>query len=779
MFTDMVGYSALAGRDEELCLELLEEHRLVIRRTYLSYGGKEIKTIGDAFFIEFASVVEAVRCAVEIQTALFERNLAVPDERRVQIRIGIHLGDIVDSEDDRYGNEINIAARIEPLARPGGISVTQQVVDQITRKLDLPVRRLGKLKLKNIESPPEVFRIILPWERTTPPLKALRNLIPRGTTLESRLLTLQLLASLAALTWVFSQLLHPQAKPVDLPLRSPALAKPSQQTLPASWQYALGSEETPTTEWKPFDIVHTAQYADVLEGDYLLKLQFTPDHSFRHPAMVLGLVSEVHRAYLNGKFVGGSQHFSDLAAYSFSTDLVQESKTNTLLIKAHSRHTLTPGLYLLPNVAPSIGEYEDISQIVETDEVHFHVLRSVYFAISLMIACASLAYCGSRKTPRKYLYYSLFLFLGSLCLAYYNMYVTSELDYQSIRFIKVLAFGLSSFALCSVDFHLRGKKRLERVNNFSGLVAMGVAAIVLLDHGLLPSQFVHRYNFSLLAISAYSVVWLSVLTWRAVFRKLVSRDPYLLLAFGATITLLAYASLIGPTLISSAHQEQIKNVAIVYPFVFAMLVFSNGLADYIRKSRVVTYKRKKDDLILSISTLSAECIDAPETITMIQKKLTDFLEASRSTIYLAEMENIPGGETYLKATYIHGPHGIKSKIQKVVRPGSGIIGYCMAHRTAVWVEDIRKDPRFQTELSRRLDNSSSYKTGSFIVVPLLIGSELLGVITIADRGDGRPFTRTDFCVMHLVAKDLAFILGNSRTGQKGSAVGAEPLKNAS
>ncbi len=128
MFTDMVGYSALTQKNEKLALELLEEHKRALRSVFPKYGGQEIKTIGDAFLVEFGSAVNAAQCAVEIQKKLHQRNESVKPERVVQIRIGLHVGDVVYKEKDVFGDGVNIASRIEPLAVPGGICVSEELV---------------------------------------------------------------------------------------------------------------------------------------------------------------------------------------------------------------------------------------------------------------------------------------------------------------------------------------------------------------------------------------------------------------------------------------------------------------------------------------------------------------------------------------------------------------------------------------------------------------------------------------------------------------------------
>ncbi len=161
MFTDMVGFSAAAQRDEGVALKLLEEHRNLLRPVFLEHHGHEIKTIGDGFLVEFASAVAAVKCAIEIQTALAERNLDVPEGGELRVRIGIHLGDVLVREGDIVGDGVNIAARVEPLAEPGGVAVTKQVFDQVYNKIPQPLRSIGKRKLKNIKDELEVYRIVL------------------------------------------------------------------------------------------------------------------------------------------------------------------------------------------------------------------------------------------------------------------------------------------------------------------------------------------------------------------------------------------------------------------------------------------------------------------------------------------------------------------------------------------------------------------------------------------------------------------------------------------
>lgn len=164
MFTDMAGYSSLAQQNEQLAQELLEEHRALLRLLFLRFHGIEIKTIGDAFLVEFSSALEAAQCAIEIQRALAKRNHDVTSERRIELKIGIHIGDIVHRGGDVYGDGVNIASRIEALAGAGGICVSMDVERQIRNALEARFEKLGPADLKNIKLPMELFRIVLPWE---------------------------------------------------------------------------------------------------------------------------------------------------------------------------------------------------------------------------------------------------------------------------------------------------------------------------------------------------------------------------------------------------------------------------------------------------------------------------------------------------------------------------------------------------------------------------------------------------------------------------------------
>jgi adenylate cyclase len=158
---DVVGYSKLAGSDEERTLARLRALRSdLIDPTIAVHHGRVVKRTGDGSIIEFRSVVDAVRCAIEVQNGMVERNAGLPPERRIEFRVGVHLGDVVEESDgDLMGDGVNIAARLEGIAKPGAICLSEDAYRQVKARLDLTVNDLGATQLKNIAEPMRVYSL--------------------------------------------------------------------------------------------------------------------------------------------------------------------------------------------------------------------------------------------------------------------------------------------------------------------------------------------------------------------------------------------------------------------------------------------------------------------------------------------------------------------------------------------------------------------------------------------------------------------------------------------
>jgi adenylate cyclase len=159
MFTDIVGFAAVTQQSESRGLALLERHNRLLRPTFSRHRGREVKAIGDGFLVEFESALDAVNCALEIQRALREYNTSAEEDWQVHVRIGVHLGDVVPANGDVLGDAVNLASRIEPLARPDGICVSEQVYAQVRNKLPASFERLPARELKNIQGSVEVYAV--------------------------------------------------------------------------------------------------------------------------------------------------------------------------------------------------------------------------------------------------------------------------------------------------------------------------------------------------------------------------------------------------------------------------------------------------------------------------------------------------------------------------------------------------------------------------------------------------------------------------------------------
>ncbi len=159
---DMVGYSRLMEVDEEDTIARQKAHRAeLIDPTIAEHRGRIVKLMGDGALVEFASVVDAVKCAVAVQAGMAGRETDVPEDRRIRYRIGVNTGDIVIDGDDILGDGVNVAARLEGLAEPGGICIPRKVFEEVRNQLDVGYAFIGEQKVKNIETAIPVYRVLL------------------------------------------------------------------------------------------------------------------------------------------------------------------------------------------------------------------------------------------------------------------------------------------------------------------------------------------------------------------------------------------------------------------------------------------------------------------------------------------------------------------------------------------------------------------------------------------------------------------------------------------
>jgi len=231
MFTDMTGFSRKMGESERLTLKLLRDHNRIIRFLVRKHHGQIIKSTGDGFLLDFDSAVEAVQCALEAQERFQRYNLSKHEDEHVAVRIGINLGEVRIVDEDLFGDEVNIAARIQTLAEPGGICITRDIYEYVKSKLSIVAVNLGAKELKNITHKVEVYKILVP--------------VIGQEAIEIPSMNLSLLAEMEKANPNFLR------KEPALPAKSsrfPVLFKKQQAVAAASMKPAAGTTPTPATK---------------------------------------------------------------------------------------------------------------------------------------------------------------------------------------------------------------------------------------------------------------------------------------------------------------------------------------------------------------------------------------------------------------------------------------------------------------------------------------------------------------------------------------------------
>ena len=787
MFTDMVGYSAIAHANEILARSLVSEQRTLIRASLAKHGGKEHDTAGDGFFIEFASAVDALNCAVEIQGVLFDRNRSASLERQIVLRVGLHLGDIVSDGAGLFGNGVNLAARIEPFAPHGGICLTQQMFDQVNGKIPgLAYKKRGHRELKNIASGAVIYSVLMPWtqthesrfsaaKRTLSSLPIFENI---NSISSAALFTLCFVCLVFSSYRAYTFESEPLKEAAD---RSPASVEDfspakSRVDLSEGWFYQLaplsdrqvGSQSPLAVGWKTFDPRNTWRYSEDLRGPYWLEKKFALSKRLETPALVLGQIAGNHRVYLNGKFIGGAEGASDLSSYTFAADSISTAGENTILIAVDGRPSLNPGLTSISTVGTFMGDYREVRGLVEQNRLKFSILRNVFFAISIFIFVIALAYSIFRRSSKTYFYYAFILLLGSVQLAYFNPLMNVAFDYPFLRFLRTLGLTITPMILMSAFLTMDSRRKMlraETLNNVFAAVFTGFAALLLFRYSPTTHDFAEHFNWLLafgITYSATALLLVAVSGIKSLSKpsvrklQLIKTSFYFAFEFAA---LLALASALKRGAVSGILSPSLRDLIVqstlATPFLFALAVMVIATLDHIRQSTSAQFQKRRDEFAREILHLVHDSTATVVTTRLIHEKLCAFMQATRSTLYSVDGN---GPESALRLANSVGRQLSKGDLSASSLKSHRILSHVLETQTPIHIRNIKSDLRFFDRKPDEVDQASSYRTGSCMVIPMRTLGRCVGLLTFADRRDHQVFTDSDFSTALEMASMLALLL---------------------
>lgn len=781
MFTDMVGYSALAREDESMARELVDDQRVIVREALKLHDGRELQTTGDGFFIEFASAVNAVECAVRIQTELHEKSRYLPEDRRIKIRIGIHIGDILSNDEDLYGNSVNIAARIEPMARPGGICITRQVYEQVNEKIEgIDFKQVGKASLKNIRGGADIYHVLLPHEKVN------HKSSPRFSNAWRRFqqfrqqtsfvqfnkasLFTSTLASLFLLSFAIAGGLMNVFNGGTSAERTPASLASPLTDISSDWKYKTEG----MTDWSDFDIKKSWRYADDITGKFKLSKRFETSNDYKSPSIVLGIIRDRHRVYLNGNFIGGADRHTDLAMYTFDPRLLKAG-SNEILVEAETERSLNPGLSMIPDVGTSLGEFSEISEKVRSNTIRFHVLRNVYFGLALTVLIGCFGFLIARRVPMNFVYSFSILLFSSLQLAYYSPWINETFDYPFVRFLKIAGLAITSLLLIPAFSKVYAWQKTEVVGNLMILIFSGLSATLLFDSGIAPSIFTDRYNLVIGIALAISLPWAVAMLVKMGSALLKSERTvstafgfaYLLSSFFLTSSMLVSLKAgVSQMFVPDAIRRHFIDFSLTFPLLFSTFVIGIAIHDYIQQSKSAKARRKKDSLILEAAHVISKTMSVNTAISELQRTTCAFLQATRSTVYVLQDSN--SSPTLLAEFSFNSSDSSKeNKAKAVISVSRGVIAYTLKNLTPLLIEDIRTDRRFsdlKSDYSR--DSESRFNTGSCMIFPLTSNGKVVGAITYADKESHLPFSKDDFEAALQISTQLALLIDNRRLAEQ-------------
>jgi len=734
MFTDIAGYSKMTQKNELSTHELLTEHQKLVRNCIAEHEGKEIRTVGDGFFIEFSSAVSALECAAQIQQRLHQLNHSLPTESRLRLRIGIHLGDVLVSGDETYGNEVSVAARIQSLAPEGGICTSESVYTQIKDKVSYKFQRMGSFTMKNINGKSTLYQIELPWEKSRTQekpdaKKAIRNYFT--TTSISALLIGGIIAS----TGGFTSLKWLQSIKDEM-LPSVFLAQergPAGTAIPFSLEegWEILTQPRSHQNWIPYDPRGRMSWIDQIHGEYWLRKKFTIPSEYQEPAMILGVIPNRHRVYVDGKLIGGSDSDEPIEIYTMDKTALQLGVTHTLLVKAYSQGTLLPGIESIKGVGSWLGEFSQLSPKLRRDLIYFHLPRVGCFAISLLFLAAITLFSALNYQRRDYFYLAVYSALAVLSSFYQNHLLSDSLPYTLQNWLRLFSVGLMSPALASATFVRRGQKSFETINN-TLILAFAVASVLWVA---IPEASVSN---TLQVTNIFYLVALGYALWSM---SLGGFTSVLSLMHGV----FCLFSIRGPWMPAELSQFKfvVSQLFVAQPIIFAAGLIFYFLKMYSTRSKRILKQEKGDALI-------QDMINSKKNLSKLHQDVIQSLNCLISGIY-----TVHGGK-FTSISY--EPKTLQHPLESTPTPIHPILTMALHQKRAIRMDEIPVDVATLMNEER-----TKFETGACMVIPVWTGQSITAIVTFADPVGRGHFDDIDFNTAQMAAQILVQRIPTGKT----------------
>ena len=738
LFTDIVGYSRMTESNEERTHEILMTHNRIVRECIATYHGREIRTIGDSFFIEFTSAVSAVECAVAIRERLTQFNQTLPSNLKLILRQGIHLGDVIGGEfQESHGTEVNIAARIQGLAPEGNICISEAVYGQVANKLPFKFTDIGEFQMKNILKKMRVYSVSI-WEESTSQNLSyrIRSFFKQPASWSAVGLLLALFTGLLSFGDVWFNHISPSHSPDVFQAGNRNFDGRLEPTsLSDGWEILI--EPGKNLVWQDYKSIPKSELIEKVHGEYWLRKKFELAGVYHEPTVVLGVISDRQQLFLDDKWFGSFDRAQPIPTFSIPHELASIGK-HTLLVKAYTKGSITPGLNIIPSVGAWIGEDSEIESKVRVDWYLYHFPRIIYLGISLLFGLGLTLFYLFQPLRREILYASIYGLLGALALFCQNQLLCDGLPIQVMNSLKFFSVSMMSPVLLSAIFFRKHQPVAENRNNFlAGLLFHGVASASILIGEPAVSELIRTTDLYYGLTLTYALGAASYSIFTALRTKQLFSRYFVTGLFCLVHAAFCYVAIRNPSIpqVNYSVKHWIQQLFMLQPAIFATGVF----LIYFKNS---SYEIEKGQKLLRSDEWIQLAIHSSQDAFALHQEWRSQLGCKRSSLYWVDAK---------RNEIICLSHAPKTDVAPFERSSLS------EHPALAWVVEQKRSVRLE-QIPQQMKNikfNNRYDSSSTMIITILdTEGQVAGLLTFSDPIGRDGFDDVDFRSSQIVAQIL-------------------------